>query len=173
MSGFGARPELASPWTLLASVVSGRNRPLANGRRSGGEGEGSDRDRPDDADSAAGLTILVCDDDETVRSLVRAMLSSSGFRVLVASSGQEALSVAAEYGGSIDLLVTDVVMPRMNGFQLAQEMAAARPGVPVLYMSGYPGRATSPGGGQVTHFIAKPFRRAELLRSVREAMNQA
>ena len=82
-------------------------------------------------------TILLVEDDPQVRSLTRTMLTRLGYRVLEAESADEALSIASRYEGPLDLLLTDLVMPRMNGTDLARQMQTARPGVRVLYMSGY------------------------------------
>jgi CheY-like chemotaxis protein len=82
-------------------------------------------------------TILLVDDDESVRRLVRQVLVKDGFRVLEAADGAQALQVAAGYDHSLDLLLTDVMMPNVNGLVLAERLSLERPGIRVLYMSGH------------------------------------
>ena len=82
-------------------------------------------------------TILVVDDDQWVRVLARDVLATEGYRVLEASDGQDAIRVAAEHPGPIHLLLTDVVMPGMNGCELAAGLGALLPGLKVMFMSAY------------------------------------
>src|SRR4029077_1111819 len=82
-------------------------------------------------------TILLVDDDEALRRFVRRILLQQGFQVIEASDGVEALAVAAACGQPVELLLTDVIMPKLNGLALAQALSKERPGVRVLYMSGY------------------------------------
>jgi PAS domain S-box-containing protein len=103
--------------------------------------------------------VLLVEDDEHVRAVTAGLLEALGCRVLEAGSGEQALELAARREQRIDLLLTDVVMPRMNGRELAGRVAALRPGVCVLYMSGY---AAEPGSRHAAlepgaHFIQKPF----------------
>jgi signal transduction histidine kinase len=117
-------------------------------------------------------TILLVEDDPQVRNLTRTMLTHMGYHVLGAESAEEALGIAARHEGPLDLLLTDVVMPRMKGTDLAGQIQAERPGVRVLYMSGY----TDIGAVEQvmltagTLFIQKPFTSATLGRQVREAL---
>jgi CheY-like chemotaxis protein len=118
-------------------------------------------------------TILVVEDDPQVRSLTRAMLSRLGYDVVVAESADEALSVISTHQGSLDMLLTDMVMPLMSGTDLANQVQTLRPGIRVLYMSGYTDndvfgrRVLSPD----TPFIQKPFTSAALSRKVREVLS--
>ena len=82
-------------------------------------------------------TILVVDDDPWVRILARDMLADEGYRVLEASDGQDAIRVAAQHPGPIHLLLTDVVMPGLNGCELASGLTALLPGIKVMFMSAY------------------------------------
>ncbi len=82
-------------------------------------------------------SILLVEDAEPLRKLARRFLETGGFRVMSAGSGEEALEVAAGFGGIFDLLLTDVVMPGMNGRVLAEQLLPRQPGMKVLYMSGY------------------------------------
>jgi signal transduction histidine kinase len=109
-------------------------------------------------------TILVVEDEEPVRSLVVDILEASGYSLLAAGNGLEALDVVEQHPGPIDLVVTDVVMPQMGGRQFADRFAAMRPGVPVLFMSGYPDGAFGPDGFVVpgAAFLQKPFSGAAL-----------
>src|SRR6266498_3120647 len=87
--------------------------------------------------SRGGETVLVVDDEAAVRSAVREILQPTGYLVLEAGSGEEALRICAGQEGPIHLLLTDVMMPGMSGPEVAQRLARMRPGMRVLYMSGY------------------------------------
>jgi len=128
---------------------------------------------PPDA-APAGATVLVAEDSEGVRSLVREVLSRHGFTVLEARHGEEALEVARRHQGAIHLLLTDVVMPGQGGRQMAERLLALRPGLPVIYMSGYTEDAIlSQGLLQASiHFIEKPFTANALLVKVSQVLEQ-
>ncbi|CAA9347627.1 MAG: sensory box histidine kinase/response regulator [uncultured Gemmatimonadetes bacterium] len=117
-------------------------------------------------------TVLLVDDDPAVRTLVRTVLSGAGYQVLEVEDGAQALQVAAERGGALDLLLTDVVMPRMGGRELADEVARRWPGLPTLFMSGYTDDALADHGvlDPAVMLLEKPFSREALLDSVREAL---
>lgn len=122
---------------------------------------------PEKTQTGAG-TILVAEDDQAVRRLVAKILLEAGYRVLVAALPSEAISLA-NWEPSIDVLVTDVVMPEMNGHELAQGLLAQRPDLRVLYISGYTPDVVR-GKGVLTHqesFLQKPFTAAALTRAVR------
>jgi two-component system, cell cycle sensor histidine kinase and response regulator CckA len=113
-------------------------------------------------------TILVVDDDPWVRILARDMLAGEGYRALEASDGQDAIRVAAEHPGPIHLLLTDVVMPGMDGCELATGLTALLPGLKVMFMSAYDrdflrARGFDPAGPVIT----KPFTQEYLSRRVR------
>ena len=82
-------------------------------------------------------TILLVEDSETVLSLLRAVLENEGYHVLPAGHGEEALRLFREFDGRIRLVLTDMLMPAMNGLELAERVRAVRPGTKVLFMSGY------------------------------------
>jgi two-component system, cell cycle sensor histidine kinase and response regulator CckA len=112
-------------------------------------------------------TILVVDDDEWVRVLARDVLATEGYRVLEAADGQDAIRVAAEHPGPIHLLLTDVVMPGMNGCELAAGLGALLPGLKVMFMSAYDrdflvARGLNPTGPVIT----KPFTIEYLTRRI-------
>jgi len=117
-------------------------------------------------------TILVCEDDPKIRRLVQAMLTRQGYHVLAAEHPNQALETARRFDGPIDLLLTDIVMPRVSGFELAKTVTEIRPHLRVLYMSGYTDNQVS--GSWVLDenmpFIQKPFTAAALAAKVREAL---
>ncbi len=115
-------------------------------------------------------TILLVEDEEALRGLARSLLEDSGFTVLEAGDPQAALENALRHNGPIHLLLTDMVMPGMNGRELAKQMIHARPEMKVVYMSGYTGfTQVAPTDTEVT-LLSKPFTRETLLTKVREAL---
>jgi CheY-like chemotaxis protein len=120
-------------------------------------------------------TVLVVEDETLVRNLVRNILQSKGYTVLEAKHGEEALRNAIDHEGPIHVMVTDVVLPQMSGRQLAERMATLRPGMRVLYMSGYADNAIVHHGvlDPGTAFIQKPFTAEGLSRKVREVLDLA
>ena len=112
-------------------------------------------------------TILVVDDDEWVRVLARDVLATEGYRVLEASDGQDAIRVAAEHPGPIHLLLTDVVMPGMNGCELAAGLGALLPGLKVMFMSAYDRDfLVASGLNPIGPVITKPFTIEYLTRRI-------
>jgi len=119
-------------------------------------------------------TIVLVEDEDELRTVARAMLESAGYRVLTANNGAEALQTCEEHKGQIHLLLTDVVMPKMNGTELAQRLERLQPGLKVVFMSGYADEAGT-GGGVVApdvHLMQKPFTSRVLARKVREVLDQ-
>jgi len=114
-------------------------------------------------------TILVCEDDRAVRELTVQILSSAGYSVLAADRGEEALRRVEAHDGPLDLLVTDVIMPDMNGKTLADRVTALVPGISVLFVSGYTTDIIAHHGvlEEGVEFLEKPFNRVHLLRHVR------
>jgi|HubBroStandDraft_2_1064218.scaffolds.fasta_scaffold15597_3 two-component system cell cycle sensor histidine kinase/response regulator CckA len=120
-------------------------------------------------------TILLVEDEESVRQLVRETLESRGYHVLEAANGQDALAVAASHADTIHLIITDVVMPGLSGHELVQKLLPARPGTKVLYLSGYAEDAFAsplPADGKRI-FLQKPFTLQSLSRRVREVLGPA
>jgi two-component system cell cycle sensor histidine kinase/response regulator CckA len=116
-------------------------------------------------------TILIVEDEENVRALVRAMLQKQGYNVLVSQNAEEAARLSEEHAGKLDLLVTDVVMPGMSGPELALQLTALRPDLKVLYMSGHADSAVARHHiGPDAPFIQKPFRSDALSRKVRDVL---
>lgn len=117
--------------------------------------------------------VLLVEDAEPLRKLAKSFLEAGGFRVLSAGSGEEALEVTARFEGIFDLLLTDVVMPGMNGRVLAEQLLPRQPGMKVLYMSGYTDSFIA-GHGVLesgTHLLHKPFTDEVLIRKVREVLD--
>ncbi len=119
-------------------------------------------------------TVLVVEDEPLVRDLTVRLLASAGFTVLQAPSGEQALLVASEFDGDIHLLVSDVVMPKMSGPALADELVRTRPTMKVLFVSGYTDQAIVHHGvlAQGVEFLAKPFGRDKLLGRVRKILGR-
>jgi len=117
-------------------------------------------------------TVLLVEDEESVRELVRVTLGSRGYKVLEAENGECGLRIAEETKEQIHILVTDVVMPGMGGRELARQLVALRPGIGVLYLSGYTEEAIVPEGvlGPGTAFLQKPFTLQNLTEKVREVL---
>ena len=113
-------------------------------------------------------TILSVDDDEAVRRFTRRVLMQQGFHVIEAGDGAEALEVASAYVQPIDLLLTDVIMPKVNGLVLAQELLQERPGIRVLYMSGYVEKSILLAKHPESILIQKPFTPETLIAAVRQ-----
>jgi PAS domain S-box-containing protein len=118
-------------------------------------------------------TILLVEDDEMVRMMTRMMLERIGYSVNVVATPEDALALVRNEGQAVDLLITDVVMPRMNGKQLHDRITAVRPGIKTLFMSGYTANVIVHHGvlDEGVHFIQKPFGLNRLAQKVREALN--
>jgi len=118
-------------------------------------------------------TLLVVEDDELVRGLIDEVLAPLGYRVLTTASGDDALKASDSFPGHVDLLLTDVVMPGMNGRQLAEVMRTRRPGIKVLFMSGYTQDALSTQGilEPGVALIHKPLRAGTLARQIRQVLD--
>ena len=120
---------------------------------------------------SATATVLVAEDEDGVRELAVETLERRGYRVLVASSGEEALKIAHAYDGTIHLLISDVVMPGMKGPELADRLRVVRPGVRVLLMSGYATDVVTPTDLKEATFLTKPFAPETLGKIVRQILD--
>jgi len=125
---------------------------------------------PLSAVSARGTgTVLVVEDEDQVRTLTIEVLGQCGYAVLAAANGEAALRVAARHPGPLHLLLTDVVMPHLSGWELARQLTAVRPETRVLYMTGYD-EITAHGGVPDADVLQKPFTPDVLARRVRQAI---
>jgi two-component system cell cycle sensor histidine kinase/response regulator CckA len=117
-------------------------------------------------------TVLLVEDEESVRELVRVTLTSRGYKVLEAENGERGFEIADSYKERIHMLITDVVMPGIGGRELAKKLLALRPGISVLYLSGYTEDAVVTQGalGPGTGFLQKPFTLQNLAKKVRDVM---
>jgi len=121
----------------------------------------------------ARTTVLVVEDEEAIREVARRILSRNGYRVITAGSGAEALATVASYTDPIDLLVTDVVMPQMLGKEVAERVTALRPGIRVLFMSGYAQNILGVQGALSPDvvLVEKPFTEQALLAKVASVLD--
>jgi len=129
---------------------------------------------PTDDRPGGSEVVLVCEDEDVVRRVASRVLRDAGYEVLEAESGRRALELAAEHDGEIHMLLTDVIMPEMNGRELAEAFAPQYPGIRTLFVSGHAREVLDQqdveSGG--TDFLAKPFSATVLLRRVREVLDR-
>ncbi|MBP2687751.1 MAG: sensor hybrid histidine kinase [Deltaproteobacteria bacterium] len=141
-----------------------------------GEEPETEEDRPEAecGDPAGKWTILLVEDEEMVRELAIEIFRGAGYAVLDAANGADALAICDRHEGCIDLLVTDLVMPGMNGIELARKVCDSRPGIPVLFMSGYAEDAKERLGflDEGRAFLQKPITPTKLSRIVREIFSE-
>jgi two-component system, cell cycle sensor histidine kinase and response regulator CckA len=121
---------------------------------------------------SGGETVLLVEDDPALRKMAAEVLRDTGYKVLIAPCGADAMQIATEHPGPLDVLLTDVVMPGMTGRELADQIVARYPRTRVLYMSGYTDDAVGNHGlhGQTLRVLQKPFTHDALVRHVREAL---
>jgi two-component system, cell cycle sensor histidine kinase and response regulator CckA len=120
--------------------------------------------------------ILVVDDEPTLVALVRTMLWRAGYEVLEASCAEAAMQAVSEQGEPIQLLLTDIAMPGMNGYELAEAMTSAHPGLKVLFMSGYTDKTLFESTGRSlgdAPLLRKPFTQYKLTSKVAEVLEQS
>ena len=117
-------------------------------------------------------TILVCEDDDQLRTLVDVMLREHGYRVLLAARAEQAVEIAVANAGAIDVLVTDVHLQHMTGPELVERLHTIQPAFEVLFLSGYPADMVAgqplPGGSE---FLQKPFDKLSLLQTIRSLLD--
>ena len=122
-------------------------------------------------DGAGGETILVVEDAEAVRKLVCAMLANGGYQYLEAGDGEEALQLVEDRPQSFHLVLTDIVMPGMNGVELARHLNRIRPEVRVVFMSGYADDPLMEKIDRDALLLSKPFTAATLLDAIRHSLS--
>jgi len=139
-----------------------------------GEASAGEAAREPAASARGHETVLVVEDTADLRETIREVLEERGYRVLAAADGEKALALVAERTGPIELLLTDVVMPKLGGAELARRVAELRPEIRVLYMSGYSNGAVSRQGALApgVTLLEKPFTGDALARAVREAIDR-
>jgi CheY-like chemotaxis protein len=117
-------------------------------------------------------TILVVEDDEQVRGFVRTLLTNAGYDVLEGRTGREGLEIARQHGNHIDLLISDMLLPELSGYDLAESLHQQFPTIKVLFMTGYvEGDIVQRSMGEIgASFLDKPFQPSVLLQRVREAL---
>ncbi|HEY8106392.1 MAG TPA: ATP-binding protein [Gemmatimonadales bacterium] len=121
-------------------------------------------------EAAAGETVLLVEDEDSVRTMAARILRQRGYIVLEAANGANALALLERHEGQVDILVTDIVMPEMSGLELADRVVALREGIPVLFVSGYAEGSLGEGHAGAT-LLNKPFRATELLGTVRRLID--
>jgi len=151
--GQGTRFEIFLPQSASAPQLPSEDEPAAKYSRGVG-------------------TVLLAEDEEAVRELACEFLRSSGYQVIAGKDGLDALERAEQETGAIDVLVTDVVMPRMRGTELAQRLKRAHPRIKIVYMSGYLEHNSDEGFVADSAHLQKPFSRDSLLKKMRDALGQ-
>ena len=137
------------------------------------ESIGQDTETSTDKPPSLGTeTVLLVEDEEAIMNLGKTILNRLGYTVLAAGSPEKAIRLAEEYTGDIQLLITDVVMPEMNGRELAERLVSMMPGLKCLFMSGYTADIIAHRGvlDEGVHFIQKPFSMREIAGKVREIL---
>lgn len=140
--------------------------------RYAGEPAESPADMVEETPQGQGETVLVVEDEPSLLKICRSILEKLNYTVLTAGSPAEAIRLVSDYGGAIDLLLTDVVMPQLNGRELFEQLGQLRPGLKCLFMSGYTTDVIEHRGvlDSGVEFISKPFSKRELSIRIREAM---
>jgi CheY-like chemotaxis protein len=117
--------------------------------------------------------VLICEDEDSVRRLIELILVAEGYSVLEAAGPRDALRLASAHGAVIAALVTDVVMPEMSGFELAERLQQRLPGLPTLFVTGYAPEVVSRHGRLPadSSLLEKPFERIALLRALRDLLD--
>ncbi|MGA8766669.1 MAG: ATP-binding protein, partial [Candidatus Acidiferrales bacterium] len=157
-----SEPGQGTAFEILLPRVEESVRTVFQDTRSGGSWRGSE-------------TVLLVEDEESLRKLILSMLSENGYAVLEAANAIQAMEIARQVQGKIDLLLTDVVMPGMNGSELADQLVSLYPGIKTLYMSGYTEFAVPLSNivWQERPLLQKPFTQQNLLRKIREVLENS
>ncbi len=136
--------------------------------------EEEEKEQPPVENLSGSETVLIVEDDNSIRKFAQKSLQPHGYRVLAAENGEDALKISKEHGGTIDLMITDVVMPKMSGKETAERLQALHPQMKIIFMSGYTDDAIvhrgvlEPG----LNFLEKPFSPKDLARKVRELLDK-
>jgi two-component system cell cycle sensor histidine kinase/response regulator CckA len=125
---------------------------------------------PEPQGATRGGTVLIVDDEETVRRVAQRILETAGFQVRTASGGVEAMRTLREAPGAVDLVLLDMTMPDMSGAQTLTELQRIRPGLRVVLSSGYSQEESAVPEDRVAAFIQKPYRPADLIAAIRRAL---
>jgi len=136
------------------------------------EPQAAEHDTPELAQKSGSETILLVEDEDTVRELARRVLERSGYRVLLARNGNEALELCGSHRGPVHLMLTDITMPQMSGPELAREAASRFPGLKIAYISGYSEANTKELPGPYGDLLGKPFTAEALIAKVREVLDR-
>ena len=128
--------------------------------------------QPEPSAAAGRETVLLVEDEDAVRVVIGALLRRHGYQVIEAATPRGALEIFPHHADEIDLLLTDIVMPDMNGPALAQRLVSTKPGLRILFISGYADAAKSAVSGPNISFLAKPFQESALTRTVRELLDR-
>lgn len=122
------------------------------------------------ADNGSTTTVLVVEDERALRLMTTEILERNGYTVLAAGDGEAALEVSRDYDGVIDILLTDVVMPRMQGTELADAIRLQRPEIAIVYMTGYAKEAFRDRGVRPVALVEKPVTEEQLLEVLRQQL---
>jgi two-component system cell cycle sensor histidine kinase/response regulator CckA len=126
---------------------------------------------PNKSTEAGSKTILLVDDEQSVRAIVLKILRRANYNVLEAENGEAALKISDSHPEKIDLLLSDMYMPGLRGPEVAEALAPKRPGIRVLFMSGYADQDSRSGVPLGANFLNKPFSGKELAAAVEAALN--
>ncbi len=118
-------------------------------------------------------TLLLVDDEETILDVCREFLEQAKYKVLTANAPDDAIHIAGQYSGKIHLLITDIVMPVMNGLELAETLRSIRPDIKCIFISGYPPETifTTDIVKKNINFVTKPFRLKDFAEKIRNALD--
>lgn len=134
--------------------------------------ESVERKDLDDEEVGGVETVLVAEDDWAVRNLIRSILEEFGYRVIEASNGKDAVAQFTDHKEEVDLMLFDVVLPKMSGKQAYDEILNIQSGVPIIFISGYPDRQLGGQASELLPIVAKPVSPAELLKKVRQTLDK-
>lgn len=131
---------------------------------------GEEKEEGEPIPASQGETVLIAEDDETIRRMIKSIMEAEGYKILEAADGEEAIAISKKYDGEIKLLLSDVIMPKINGRELALTLQKNRPTMEVIFMSGYTDDVISHHGvlDEGVHFIQKPITPSVLAKKLKE-----